>query len=323
MEHNGEAVFLLNAYIFGVEIRSFNKTKSSLAVIKVTDDTDSILIKKWLRSDGEKDIYERDMVEGANLRIIGKAQYDSYSKQVVIMADNIEYLGKKTVDYGKDEAVVKRVELHCHTKMSTLDGLTEAADYVKMVTNWGWNCMAFTDHSGVYSVPDVAHAIEKLPDFKPIYGTELSYVNDEEYFITFDKRDIPLKDASYVVFDIETTGLSQTYDEIIEIAACKVYQGGITETFETFVNPGRHIPEKISELTTITDEMVKDALGIDEILPKFMAFCEGSILVAHNAKFDVGMIERDIKRLNLDIKPFPVIDTLNLFRAGYYNEVKT
>lgn len=319
----GEPVFLLNAYIFGIDIRSFAKTKSSLATIKVTDETDSIIVKKWLRTDTEKDLYEKEMVAGTNLRIIGRAEFDSYSKQVVITASSIEYLGKKTEEIVEDTAPVKRVELHCHTKMSNLDGLTEATDYVKTAANWGWRAMAFTDHSGVYSVPDIAHAIDKYPDFKPIYGVELSYVNDEEYFISFDERDIPLRDASYIVFDIETTGLSQTYDEIIEIAACKVSQGAIVDTFETFVNPGCPIPEKIKELTTITDEMVSDALGIDEILPKFMEFCKGSILVAHNAKFDVGMIYRDIKRLQLEVEQLPVIDTLNLFRAGYYSEVKT
>lgn len=323
----GELVFLIDATIFGVEIRSFAKTTSNLAMLKVTDDTDSIIVKKWLRTAAEKELYEKEMVEGVNLRIIGKAQYDDYSKQVVIMASTIEYLGKKVEDLGHDDAVVKRVELHCHTKMSNLDGLTDATDYVKTVSKWGWNAMAFTDHSGVYSVPDVDHLLADksgaFKDFKPIYGVELSYVNDEEYFITFDTRDIPLKDATFVVFDIETTGLSQTYDEIIEIAACKVYQGSIIDNFEVFVNPGMHIPEKISELTTITDEMVQDALGIEEILPQFMEFCKGTILVAHNAKFDVGMIYRDVKRYHMDYEMLPVIDTLNLFRAGYYDKVKT
>ncbi len=319
----GIPIFLINAYIFGIEIRSFTKTKSSLATIKVTDETDSIIVKKWLRSDAEKELFERDMVAGSNLRIIGKAEFDSYSKQVVLTASTIQYLGKKEPDKVVDLAPVKRVELHTHTKMSTLDGITDAADYIKAVSKWGWNAMAFTDHSGVYAVPDIDHAIAKMPDFKPIYGVELNCVDDDKYFITFNDQDIVLKDASYVVFDIETTGLSQTYDEIIEIAACKVYQGGIIDTFEVFVNPKMPIPPKISELTTITDDMVSDALPIENILPQFLEFCKGSILVAHNAKFDVGMINRDIKRLGLNVDEFAVIDTLNLFRAGYYDQVKT
>lgn len=315
--------FLLEAYVFGIEIRSFQKTKSSLATLKVTDDTDSILVKKWLRTDNEKEIYEREMSVGSLLRITGKAEYDSFSKQVVIIASSIAYLGKKEEQSVSDGAPVKRVELHCHTKMSNLDGLTEATDYVKTAIQWGWNSIAFTDHSGIYSIPDIAHAIEKFPDFKPIYGVELNYIDDEKYFITLDERDIPLKDATYVVFDIETTGLSQTYDEIIEIAAHKVYQGGIIDTFEVMVNPGCPIPEKIVGITHITDDMVKDALSIQEILPKFMEFCKDSILVAHNATFDVGMIYRDVKRYHMNYEMLPVIDTLNLFRAGYANEVKT
>ncbi|MDE6656223.1 MAG: PHP domain-containing protein, partial [Anaeroplasmataceae bacterium] len=238
-------------------------------------------------------------------------------------ATSIEYIGKKESVSVTDSAEVKRVELHCHTKMSNLDGLTEATDYVKAAAEWGWKAMAFTDHNGIYSVPDIAHAIEKYPDFKPIYGVELNYINDEKYFITLDERDIELKDATYVVFDIETTGLSQSYDEIIEIAAHKVYQGGIIDTFEVFVNPGFPIPEKIVGITHITDDMVKDALSIEEILPKFMDFCKDAILVAHNATFDVGMIYRDVKKYHMGYEMLPVIDTLNLFRAGYGTEVKT
>ena len=324
---NGPATFYINAYVFGFELKTFPKTKAKLAQFKVTDNTDSIIVKKWVRTEGEQEVIENQYgVNGANLKIFGKAEYDMYSRQVVIMSNKIELVGMKAEDDVMDDAEKKRVELHAHTKMSTLDGMADASEYIKLVSKWGWKAMAFTDHGGVYCNADIAHEVDAKPDkykdFKPIYGVELSYVNDDEYFITFDKRDIPLKDASYVVFDIETTGLSQSFDEIIEIAACKVYQGGIIDTFETFVNPKMPIPAKITELTSIDDEMVKDALTIDEVLPKFMEFCQGSIMVAHNAKFDVGMIYKDVKKLGLDYEQLPVIDTLNLFRAGYHTEVK-
>ncbi len=319
---NGFPTFLINAYVFDMEIKTFPKTKSTLATLKVTDDTDSIVVKKWLRTDKEKELYETEITKNVQLRIIGTAEYDTFAKDVVLMASSIENLGMHKEEEIIDDAPVKRVELHAHTKMSTLDGLTDAVDYIKMIDKWGWKAMAFTDHNGVYAIPDVCHAIEKMEGFKPIYGVELSYVNDQDYFIAFDSRDIELKQASYVVYDIETTGFSQTYDRIIEIAACKVYQGGIIETFETFVNPEMPISEKITSLTTITDEMVADAPKIEEALPKFMEFCKGSILVAHNAKFDVGFIYANIKRLNLDYPVLPAIDTLNLFRAGYHQEVK-
>lgn len=318
----GPAVFLLNAYIFDVEIRSFAKTKSFLATFKVTDETDSIIVKKWLRAETEKELYEKNMVRGANLKIIGKAEYDSFAKQVVLTASTIEFLGMKQDEEVKDTALVKRVELHCHTKMSNLDGLTEATDYLNTAAKWGWTSMAFTDHNGIYSIPDIDHAIGRYPNFKPIYGVELNYVDDEEYYIAFDEQDILLKDASYIVFDLETTGLSQTYDEIIEIAAVKIYQGGIIDKFETFVNPKMPIPKKIVDITTITDEMVADSLSIEEILPQFLEFCKGSILVAHNAAFDVGMVYRDIKRYHLNVGHFPVIDTVNLFRVLHHNDVK-
>lgn len=318
----GYPTFLINAYVFGIEIKSFPKTKSSLATIKVTDDTDSIIVKKWLRTDKEKELYETEIKVNTELRIIGTAEYDAFAKDVVLTASNVEVLGTHKDEDVKDEAEVKRVELHAHTKMSTLDGITAAGDYIKLAKSWGWKSMAFTDHNGVYAIPDVWHAVEKDEDFKPIYGVELSYVDDDKYFIAFDKRDIDLKQATYVVFDIETTGFSQTYDRIIEIAACKVYQGGIIETYETFVNPEMPISQKITELTTITDEMVMDAPKIEEVIPRFMEFCKDSILVAHNAKFDVGFIYANIKRLGLNYDILPAIDTLNLFRAGYNEEVK-
>ena len=319
---NGIGDVLIIGYVFGIEIKEFARTKSSLATIKVTDETDSIVVKKWLRTDKEKELYESDIKNGTELKIIGKAEYDSYAKAVVITASTIEVIGIHKESTIIDDAPVKRVELHAHTKMSTLDGFSGADEYIKQISAWGWKSMAFTDHSGLYAYPDVFHALAKNPDFKPLYGVELAYVNDDDYFITFDKRDIALRDATYVVYDIETTGFSQTYDRMIEIAAVKVYQGGIIEQFETFVNPKMPISQKITDLTSITDEDVKDAPTIEEILPRFMEFCEGSILVAHNARFDVGFVYANLERLGIPYEKFPVIDTLNLFRAGYYDKVK-
>ncbi|MBQ9124115.1 MAG: PolC-type DNA polymerase III [Acholeplasmatales bacterium] len=319
---NGLPNFLIEAYVFDIEIKSFAKTSSLLATIKVTDETDSIVIKKWLRGDKEKQLFNDEIKKNKELRIVGKAEYDTYARDVVITANDITIIGEHKEEDIKDDAAVKRVELHAHTKMSTLDGLTDAGDYIKQVLKWGWKSMAFTDHSGVYAIPDIAHSLPKDSDFKPIYGVELAYVNDDNYFITFDKRDINLRNATYVVFDIETTGFSQTYDDIIEIAAVKLYQGGIISTYETFVNPKRHISEKITNLTSITDEMVADAPTIEEVIPKFMEYCKDSILVAHNAKFDVGFIYAQIKKLGLNYEVLPALDTLNLFRANYYTEVK-
>lgn len=318
----GEAIFRIKGYIFYKEVKEFPGKKNCLMILKVTDETDSIVLQKWLRGDKEKELYINGLKEGTIIDAYGLAIYDTFSKKILIDTKELNVVGTHQEEEVVDNAKEKRVELHCHTKMSTMDGLTEAKDYIKMVTKWGWKSMAFTDHNGVYAIPDVAHALAKIPDFKPIYGTELSFIEDEKYFITFNEKDINLKDAVYVVFDIETTGLSQTYDNIIEIAAHKVYQGGIIDSYEVFVNPRMPIPPKIVELTSITDEMVKDAKPIEDILPEFLDFCKDTILVAHNAKFDVGMIYRDMERLNYPKEDFPVIDTLNLFRAGYYEETK-
>ena len=321
----GMATFLINAYVFSVEVKKFTKTKSALAVLKVTDETDSIVVKKWLRLESEIERYQTEIKNGTELRIIGTAEYDNFIKDVVLMASDIEYLGTHKEDIPEDTSPVKRVELNAHTKMTTLDGLAEPKDYLKMITKWGWKTMAFTDLSGVYSIPDIDHELAHYPNFKPIYGVELPFIHDDEYFITFknnqiDASDIDLKEATYVVYDIETTGFSQEFDEIIEIAAYKVYKGGIIDSYEVFVNPKRHVREKITRLTTITDEILADAKTIDEVLPEFLEFAKGSILVAHNAKFDVGMIYAKAKKLGLDYEILPAIDTLNLFRAGYYDQ---
>lgn len=323
INENGSDTFLFEGYVFDIEIKGTKNKNTDKCLLKITDETDSILVLKWLRSDAEKEGF-KEMKVGTELKVVGKASYDSYMKQVIITASNITALGAHKEQDVIDDAEVKRVELNCHTKMSTLDGLTEGVDYLKATSKWGWKAMAFTDTSGLYAIPEVDHEMGKFPDFKPIYGVELPFVDDSKYFITFNERDIDLKNSTYVVYDIETTGFSQEYDEIIEIAACKVYQGGIIEKYETFVNPLRHISEKITEITSITDEMVSDAKTIDQILPEFLEFSKGSILVAHNAKFDVGMIYAKCKKHNIPFEEFPVIDTLNLFRvlAGYSGETK-
>ena len=324
INENGSDTFLFEGYVFDKEIKPTKNKNTDKCFLKITDETDSILVLKWLRTDAEKQAYRDEMSKGKEVKVIGSATYDSYMKQVIITASNVTILGTHKEAEVIDDAEVKRVELNCHTKMSTLDGLTEGTDYVKAVSKWGWKSMAFTDTSGLYAVPEIDHDLGKFPDFKPIYGVELPFIDDYKYFITFNERDIELKTATYVVYDIETTGFSQEFDEIIEIAACKVYQGGIIEKYETFVNPRRHISEKITELTSITDEMVSDAKYIEDVLPEFLEFCKDSILVAHNAKFDVGMIYAKCKKNNIEFEEFPVIDTLNLFRvlAGYSGEQK-
>ena len=279
-EQSGEPNFMVEGEIFSLDLSK--KKVSYLLKIEIFDDTDSICVNKWVR---ENELQAAEALKiGDIVNVQGKAEYNTFQHEVTIQASSLNFVSHADHKSSRtDNAQVKRVELHMHTKMSNLDGLNEAADIVKTVTSWGHKAIAFTDRNGVYAIPDINHATEKIPDFKPIYGCELDYIDDYNWHITYDEADIVLKDATYVVFDIETTGFSQTYDEIIEIGAHKVKGGIISETFSTFINPGRSIPNKITELTSITDEMVKDAPGIVEALNNFMEFSKGAIWVAHNA----------------------------------------
>lgn len=313
-EQQGEPNFMVEGEIFSLDLSK--KKVSYLLKIEIFDDTDSICVNKWVREN------ELAVAEGLKIgdvvNVQGKAEYNTFQHEVTIQASSLNFVRHADHKSSRmDNASVKRVELHMHTKMSNLDGLNEAADIVKTVSSWGHKAIGFTDRNGVYAIPDINHATEKNPDFKPIYGCELDYIDDKLWHITYDEADLSLKEATYVVFDIETTGFSQTYDEIIEIGAHKVKGGIISETFSTFINPGRPIPNKITELTSITDEMVKDAPGIKDALRDFMEFSKGAIWVAHNADFDIGMIHAKLEQNGLENPKMPGIDTLNLCRALY------
>lgn len=317
--NNGLADFMIEGYIFASEVKQF--TNCTLATLKVTDDDDSIVVKKWLRGAEEIEKYQK-LKEGDALKIQGKAEYDSFQRTIVLMASKIELLGAREVVLKEDLAPVKRVELHCHSKMSSLDGLVEVKDYLATANRYGHKAIAITDHNGVYNIPEIDHAIGAFPDLKPIFGVELNYIDDSKYFIAFNRQDIDLKNATFVVFDLETTGLSCERDTIIEIAATKCTYTGEIDSYETFVNPKRHIPEKITDITSITDDMVKDAPTVDVVLKEFLDFAKGSILVAHNAKFDVNMIYAHMDRLGYEKADYPVIDTLNAFRILHFGDVK-
>ena len=318
---NGYDTFKIKGYIYSVEYKEFPKTPNMLANIKITDDTDSIVVQKWVK-DVHKEAYKKDLKENCEVEVVGKAEYSTWDKQVLIKATAIRIVGIRKEEIPVDDAEEKRVELHCFTKLNNLDGLVEPTKYLDVFKNWGHKAFVVADNSGLYAASEIDHEMKKYPDLKPIFGIELPFINDEEYFITFTNEDIDLKSATYVVFDIETTGFSVNYDEIIEIAAHKVCQGTIISTFERFVNPNRKLSEKTTSLTSITDEDVENAPQIDEVLKEFLEFAEGSILVAHNAKFDVEFIYAKMKKCGMEKKIFPVIDTLNLFRCGYYSEVK-
>ncbi len=318
-EQFGEAHFMVEGEIFSFDLSK--KKTSYLLKIEIFDETDSICVNKWVR---ENELAKAEELKiGDIVNVVGKAEHNFFQHDIILNATSVEFVSHAShEDKRSDTSSLKRVELHMHTKMSNLDGLNEPSDIIKTVSKWGHNAIAFTDRNGVYAIPDINHATEKNPDFKPIYGCELDYLDDYRWHITYAENDISLKDATYVVFDIETTGFSQTYDEIIEIGAHKIKGGIICDKFETFVNPLRHIPKKITELTSITDEMVSDAPLIKEALANFNEFTKDCILVAHNADFDIGMIRAKLGQNGFENPPLAGIDTLNLCRAMYGSELK-
>lgn len=217
-----------------------------------------------------------------------------------------------------DTSPQKRVELHCHTKMSDMDGVTDAKALVKRAYEWGHKAIAITDHGVVQSFPEANHCFDawggcvpKESDFKVLYGMEAYLVDDLKGMVT-NSRGQRL-DGDFVVFDIETTGFSALTCKIIEIGAVKVEKGQITDRFSTFVNPEVPIPFRIEQLTSINDSMVLDAPTIEDVLPKFLEFCEGCVMVAHNADFDMSFIIENCKRQGIP-DDFTYVDTVGMAR---------
>ncbi len=251
---------------------------------------------------------------GAFLKIKGVTNIDKFDGELVISSvAGIRKISDFT-ESRKDTAPKKRVELHCHTKMSDMDGVTEVKDLLKRAHDWGHKALAITDHGVVQSFPDANHYIETLDKddpFKVIYGVE-GYLVDDLTDVAVNEKGQSLS-GTYVVFDLETTGFSPIKDKIIEIGAVKVEKGKITEKFSTFVNPKVPIPFQITQLTSITDDMVLDAPDIETVLPQFLTFIGDAVLVAHNASFDVGFIEQNCRYQDM-VPEFTYVDTVAMAR---------
>ena len=282
--------------------------------IDITDYTSSNTLK-IIQSSSKKEAIE-ELKEGGTPVVRGGASYDKYEHDVTIRPLAVMLVQKllKT-----DDAPVKRVELHLHSNMSTMDGMNGSADLAKLAHRWGHRAMAITDHGVVQGFPDAMYASEGWKDFHMIYGLEAYFVNDMVGAVKGEESQN--FDGEFVVFDLETTGLSAGSDRITEIGAVKVKKGEIVDVFNTFVNPGHHIPEKITQLTSITDAMVKDAPDEAEALKLWEQFCpENAILVAHNADFDCSFMSAAYARQQ---KPFrnTYIDTVTISRS-LYKELK-
>ena len=304
----GEVV--IRGKILSVDTREIRNEKT-IIIFSVTDFTDTIVLKIFAGNDDVPELL-KEISGGKFVRVKGVATIDKFDSELTIGS----IVGiKKCADFTTvrmDTSVEKRIELHCHTKMSDMDGVSDVKDIVKRAMKWGHKAIAITDHGDVQAFPDANHTVPSDSDFKVIYGVEAYLVDDLKGMVT-DSQNQDL-DADYVVFDLETTGFSPEINRIIEIGAVKVQNGKIVDKFSTFVNPQVPIPFRIEQLTSINDSMVIDAPVIADILPEFMKFCEGCVMVAHNADFDMSFIKKNCQRLDIPCKP-TIVDTVALARV--------
>nr|WP_297937649.1 PolC-type DNA polymerase III [uncultured Lachnoclostridium sp.] len=303
----GEVV--VRGKVITVEARELRNEKT-LLIFGLTDFTDTITCKIFLKNEQVPDVTSK-IKKGSFLKLRGMALLDRYDKEISISS----IVGIKTIDdftvTRKDESPRKRVELHAHTLMSDMDAVVDVKDLVKRAMGWGHPAIAITDHGVVQSFPEANHCLHGGEDFKIIYGME-AYLVDDLKEICENMKGQSIHDTC-VVFDIETTGFGPVNDQIIEIGAVKVVNGQIVDKYSTFVNPDIPIPYHITQLTSITDEMVMDSPKIDVILPEFLEFCGDAILVAHNASFDVGFINKKAEFLGIETD-FTVVDTVGIAR---------
>ena len=287
------------------------KTGNFLLMVNVFDGSCTITCKTFINATDKEKVMER-INKAPRVTIAGDAQFDQYSKEVVIMAKNVLEASAKFENIRQDQSDVKRVELHMHTQMSQMDGVTPVEDLINRARSWGMKSIAITDHGVVQSFPKANHVVEdNNGDIKVIYGVEAYLVPDGQTSVYNSKnQDI---NTEYCVFDIETTGLSFRTEKITEIGAIKIKNGEIIDTFECFVNPEKPIPYEVIKVTHITDDMVRDAETIEKVLPKFLEFVGDSVIVAHNANFDMGFIRHfaELQGIKIDNT---YIDTLALAR---------
>lgn len=297
--------------IFDIEKKVTKSGDKNIFVIDITDYSGSTSVKVFGTI---KDTAILDnLKKGDTVVVQGDVEYDRYAGELMLIARSIGTANKVKV---VDKAEEKRVELHLHTNMSQMDAVTSAGDLVKRAADWGHPAVAITDHGVAQAFPDAMKAADKInkdgEKIKVIYGTEAYFMDDLVDSVS-GKSEEPL-DGTFICFDIETTGLSANRDKITEIGAVKVENGQITDTFSTFANPGMPIPAKITELTGITDAMVKDAPSQSEAVSAFLEFAGDNVLVAHNAPFDTSFIRKACENMNREYN-YTSIDTVAISRA--------
>lgn len=301
---------VIEGYVFKTELIK-TKKQSHIQSLWITDYTDSIIVKRF---ESKKNSLEDIMILDKGkvwIKAVGEIRFDNFAKETILMARQIDII--KGPEERKDQSEVKRVELHTHSKMSAMDGIGNISDYISQAAKWGHQAIAVTDHGNVQSFPEAQSASLKA-GIKMIYGVELNMI--EPYFdIVFNEKSLSIENATYVSFDLETTGFSVVHDGITEFGAVKIRNGEVVDRLQSFINPEKQIGTRVVELTHIRNDMVADAPTIAEFMPKILEFFGDAILVAHNAKFDISFLNESLKRMHQPPLENPVIDSLALARA--------
>ena len=302
--------------VFDVE-QKVTRTGRVLINFKMTDYTSSFSMQKWVKN--EEEAQKFDMIKKNSwLRVRGNVEMNNFTRDLTMNVQDVQ----EVVHYERKDLMPegeRRVEFHAHTNMSTMDALPEVEEIVGTAAKWGHKAVAITDHGNVQSFPHGYKAAKKA-GIQLIYGMEANIVEDRVP-IVYNEVEMDLSEATYVVFDVETTGLSAIYNDLIQVAASKMYKGNIIAEFDEFINPGHPLSAFTTELTGITDDHVKNAKPLVQVLKEFQEFCKDTVLVAHNATFDVGFMNANYERHGLPKITQPVIDTLE-FARNLYPEYK-
>ena len=302
--------------VFDVE-HKVTRTGRVLINFKMTDYTSSFSMQKWVKN--EEEAQKFDMIKKNSwLRVRGNVEVNNFTRDLTMNVQDaqevVHYERKDLMPEGE-----RRVEFHAHTNMSTMDALPEVEELIATAAKWGHKAVAITDHGNVQSFPHGYKAAKKA-GIQLIYGMEANIVEDRVP-IAYNEVEMDLSEATYVVFDVETTGLSAIYNDLIQVAASKMYKGNIIAEFDEFISPGHPLSAFTTELTGITDDHVKNAKSLEQVLQEFQEFCQDTVLVAHNATFDVGFMNANYERHGLPKITQPVIDTLE-FARNLYPEYK-
>jgi len=302
--------------VFCVE-QKVTRTGRVLINFKMTDYTSSFSMQKWVKN--EEEAQKFDIIKKNSwLRVRGNVEVNNFTRDLTMNVQDVQ----EVVHYERKDLMPegeRRVEFHAHTNMSTMDALPEVEEIVGTAAKWGHKAVAITDHGNVQSFPHGYKAAKKA-GIQLIYGMEANIVEDRVP-IVYNEVEMDLSEATYVVFDVETTGLSAIYNDLIQVAASKMYKGNIIAEFDEFINPGHPLSAFTTELTGITDDHVKNAKPLVQVLKEFQEFCKDTVLVAHNATFDVGFMNANYERHGLPKITQPVIDTLE-FARNLYPEYK-